>query len=184
MKKVQIQVIGISENKVVSEFLLLLLGETEGDFKFPILIGKAEANAISMKLHAIQSPRPLIYEVMLNCAAEMGIRLQETFIYKIEKEIFCTKLIWRTPTSSFETEIRISDGVAMAIYAGFPIYAAESIFSELSAQMANNNTKTVEEKSMKELNNSELAQLLQKCLDNEDYERAAKIRDELNYRKN
>jgi protein-arginine kinase activator protein McsA len=72
----------------------------------------------------------------------------------------------------------------MAIYAGCPIYAAESIFSELSAQMANNNTKTVEEKSMKELNNSELAQLLQKCLDNEDYERAAKIRDELNYRKN
>lgn len=183
MNKVQIRVIGISENNVASEFLLLLLGETTGDRKFPILIGKAEANAISMKLHAIESPRPLMYDVMLDCAKQMDIQLQETLIYRIEKEVFCTKLIWQKPTGeTFETDVRISDGVAMAIYADCPIYAVDNIFDELCDQLVSN-IKTVEKKAIQDLNDSELSRFLQKCLDNEDYERAAKIRDEIEHRK-
>ncbi|NCA79022.1 MAG: hypothetical protein EOM76_02375 [Sphingobacteriia bacterium] len=184
MEKAQIRVIGISENKVSSEFLLLLLGEIEGERKFPILIGKTEANAISMKLHGIEPPRPLIYNVMLDCASRANVSLQEAMVYKIEKEIFYTKLIWRKEGETFETEARISDGIALAIYAKRPIFIDNQLLNQLCQHLAQSKNKMTEKTTVEDMNETELTDLLQKCIDNEDYEQAAKIRDAIEQCKN
>ncbi|OGW84965.1 MAG: hypothetical protein A3C35_05640 [Omnitrophica bacterium RIFCSPHIGHO2_02_FULL_46_11] len=110
---------------------VIVLKEREGSRFLPVVIGIAEVNAIKLKLSGIEPPRPLTHDLLLGVIEELGAKLREIHIDKLENNTFYAKLVI-TRNGSGETKIdaRPSDSVALALRAGAPIYVAEEVMDE------------------------------------------------------
>lgn len=191
-KRTQIRVIGLSEKKKSSEFLVMLLGEGPGKRCFTVVIGKSEANAISHKLQHIEPKRPTIYNAYLDTLEKMGGKVRSVEIYAMKNDIFYTRVVWiieeeRVFWEPLATETRISDGVAIALFADKPIFIDDDLLSELSegveVREVGNTIGTVTKVPLSELTDKELQKMLQESIEKEAYEASAKFRNEIERRK-
>lgn len=178
MGKVQVQVIGLSEVESTEEVYWLLLKEVNHDRHAPILIGKAEAQAITIELRHIDFPVKLTHQLFAEFAQEFEITLTEVYIFDNDETPFTARLTWRNEERYYMTDARASDGVALALYYDLPIYMDESIFEKVEALVAQSQA----EETQAGLTDAELLVQLQQAIAAEDYEQAAIIRDELNKR--
>ena len=178
MGKVQVQIVGLSEVKSSDDIYWLLFKEVNGTRHAPILIGKAEAQAITVGLRHMQSPVKLTHQLFAEIAQEFDITLTEVFICDGDDKPFTAQLTWRNEVRYYTTEARASDGVALALCYGRPIYMDDAIFDKLEAFVANGDTDA----TPTELTDDELRDQLQQAVATENYEQAAIIRDELNKR--
>ena len=133
MGKVQVQIVGLSEVKSSDDIYWLLFKEVNGTRHAPILIGKAEAQAITVGLRHMQIPVKLTHQLFAEVAQEFDITLTEVFICDGDDKPFTAQLTWRNEERYYMTDARASDGVALALYYDLPIYMDESIFEKVEA---------------------------------------------------
>lgn len=199
MKKIQLDIVGLSYSQTQSGAYALVLGEVNGRRRLPIIIGGFEAQAIAIEIEKMTPSRPLTHDLFKSFAQAYSIVIQEVIIYNLVDGIFYAKLICSDGKKNVEIDARTSDAIAMAVRFDCPIYTYEFILSTAGIVIEGNDfvylenigdTGSTEEKSASSavgsytsLSNEELKTRLQDALNEEAYEKAAKIRDELNKRK-
>ncbi|HVS91532.1 MAG TPA: bifunctional nuclease family protein [Mucilaginibacter sp.] len=198
MKKIKLDIVGLSYSQTQSGAYALVLGEINGRRRLPIIIGSFEAQAIAIEIEKMTPSRPLTHDLFKNFAQAFNIVIQEVIIYNLVDGIFYSKLICSDGKKTIEIDARTSDAIAMAVRFDCAIYTYEFILSSAGIVIEGNDfvylenmaDATTEEKTVTastggygSLSTDELKTKLQEALGEEAYEKAAKIRDELNRRK-
>ena len=202
MKKILLEIVGLSYSQNQSGAYVLVLGESSGSRRLPIVIGGFEAQAIAIELEKMTPTRPLTHDLFKSFATTFNINLKEVIIYNVVEGIFFAKLICSDGTKEFDIDARTSDAIALAVRFKCDIYTHESILKsagialdgDMDTTILSENSKIAElhiEDSFQKENtdvfksksSEELKNTLQWALENEKYEMASKIRDKLNQRK-
>ena len=195
MKKVRLEIVGLSYSQTQSGAYALVLGESAGSRRLPIIIGGFEAQAIAIELEKMTPTRPLTHDLFKAFAKTFNIDVTEILIYNLVEGIFYAKLICSDGSKDVEIDARTSDAIALAVRFNCPIFTYEFILKSSGIVLDDESLPTLEQISapLEEIMNSEseyqsksteeLKNLLQSALDNEQYELASKIRDEINTRK-
>jgi bifunctional DNase/RNase len=198
MKKIKLDIVGLSYSQTQSGAYALVLGEVSGRRRLPIIIGSFEAQAIAIEIEKMTPSRPLTHDLFKSFAEAYHILVQEVIIYNLVDGIFFSKLICSDGKKVMEIDARTSDAIAIAVRFECPIFTYEFILSSAGIVIEGNDfvyleniTETPEEitpvsaatSGFAALSTDELKTKLQEALAEESYEKAAKIRDELNKRK-
>lgn len=197
MKKIKLDIVGLSYSQTQSGAYALVLGEVSGRRRLPIIIGSFEAQAIAIEIEKMTPSRPLTHDLFKSFAQAYQIEVQEVIIYNLVDGIFYAKLICSDGKRSVEIDARTSDAIAVAVRFDCPIFTYEFILSTAGIVIEGNDfvyleniNETPEEKTVStsvsgyaSISTEELKTKLQEALAEESYEKAAKIRDELNKRK-
>ncbi|MFT4601328.1 MAG: bifunctional DNase/RNase [Arenicella sp.] len=200
MDKIELKIIGLSYSQTQSGAYALVLSEKQGVRRLPIIIGGFEAQSIAIELENMKPSRPLTHDLFKSFAESFKVNIKEVIIYNLIEGVFYSKLICDKNGEEVEIDARTSDAIAIGIRCACPVYTFEHILSSAGIQLEeeegeeslsievepDSDAETVEAKvDMSELgalSTEDLNSLLQEALDNEDYERASEIRDELNKR--
>jgi len=159
-----------------------------GSRRLPIVIGGFEAQAIAVALENMHPSRPLTHDLMKNFMTSFDIALQEVYICDLQEGIFYSKLVCFTANDTIEIDSRTSDALALAVRFGCPIYVYENILDQAgvaSEQIQGEAAQPIETSTTKKENDlasltlSELNDLLNEVLEQEDYIKAIDIRDEI-----
>ena len=178
----------------------MVLGESSGSRRLPIIIGGFEAQAIAIELEKMSPSRPLTHDLFKSFAQTFDITVNEVLIYNLVEGIFYAKLICTDGSREVEIDARTSDAIALAVRFNCDIYTYEfilksagivldddievsSITEPSQVSEVSENIKSMEPDEYKDKSSEELKSMLQTALDEEQYEMASKIRDELNQRK-
>ena len=192
MKKIELNIVGLSYSQAQSNSYALVLGETNGKRRLPIVIGHYEAQAIALELEKMKPSRPLTHDLFYNFAKTFGINIVEVQITRFQEGIFYATLVCDNGISLHEIDSRTSDAVALSIRFHCPIFTTEEIMSqagilfeeeEPSADNADSASDDDLYADFRSLTLTELDEELQKAVDAEDYEKASLIRDEIRKRK-
>lgn len=191
MKKIKLKVVGLSYSETHSGAYALVLQEEEGSKRIPIIIGSFEAQAIAIQLEKLKPPRPLTHDLFVTFASVFKVDLIEVNIYKLEEGLFFSNLLLQKDDEQVVLDSRTSDAIALALRFECPIYTTEEIMEKAGILLAFEEEKNEEKNEERVERGSiyskytieELEELLQKAIDNEDYEKASSIRDELARRK-
>jgi bifunctional DNase/RNase len=195
VKKVKLEIVGLSYSQTQTGAYALVLGEAKGKRRLPIIIGGFEAQAIAIELEKMTPSRPLTHDLFRSFATGFDINVSEVIIYNLVEGIFFAKLICGDGSKEVEIDARTSDAIALAVRFNCPINTYEFILSQAGIILdedalasANDNAGSeemvvVEETDYLKKSTEELKQMLETALHDEDYEKASKIRDELNNRK-
>ena len=210
MDLIKLEIHGISYSENLSGAFALVLNESKGERKLPVVIGGFEAQAIALALQKnIQTSRPLTHELFKGFADKFEIKLKKVIIHKLVDGVFFSNMVCEKDGNTVTIDSRTSDAIAMALRFNAPVYTYESILNEVGFESDFKydkkidfneegeflNLKKIDNESIKEINyNSEnvkledislikLNQMLDKSLAKEDYEFSAKIRDEIKSRK-
>lgn len=196
MKKVRLEIVGLSYSQTQSGAYALVLGESAGTRRLPIIIGGFEAQAIAIELEKMTPSRPLTHDLFKAFSETFEINVSEVLIYNLVEGIFYAKLICNDAQREVEIDARTSDAIALAVRFNCPIYTYEFILKSAgivlddeteaitSSVSSESDIKEEEDKEgYKGKSTEELKNLLQTALDEEQYELASRIRDELNNRK-
>ncbi len=195
MKKVRLEIVGMSYSQSQSGAYALILGIPSKKKRLPIIIGSNEAQSIAIELEKMKPSRPLTHDLFKNFATHFKINIKEVLINKFEEGIFHSLLICEQNETIVEIDSRTSDAVALALRFNCPIYAYQNIIDEAGIMLEDQpvgddpeaDTKQSEtEKPISGYKNllvDELEDMLKTAIENENYEEASKIRDEINNRK-
>jgi uncharacterized protein len=203
MKKVRLEIVGLSYSQTQSGAYALVLGESTGTRRLPIIIGGFEAQAIAIELEKMSPSRPLTHDLFKAFAETFDVKVSEVLIYNLVEGIFYAKLLCNDGTRDVEIDARTSDAIALAVRFGCPIFTYEFILKSagivlddetgtISGDIESINNEPAAELetaisgvggNYKDKSTEELMNMLQTALDEEQYEMASKIRDELNQRK-
>ncbi|NGM62900.1 bifunctional nuclease family protein [Sphingobacterium sp. SGG-5] len=203
MKKIQLDIVGLSYSQTQSGAYALVLGEVNGNRRLPIIIGGFEAQAIAVEIEKMTPSRPLTHDLFKAFASSFDIHIEEVLIYNLVDGIFFAKITCKNKGKSIELDARTSDAVALAIRFSCPIYTYDFIMSSAGIVIESNDfaflenitTPASNEPSKEEeaeapkaaspyasLSLEQLESTLKKAIENEQYETAAKIRDEIGRR--
>lgn len=191
MEKIQVEIFGLSTSPTVGGAYAILLKEVNGRRKLPIIIGAFEAQAIALELEDIRPPRPLTHDLMKSVIDHLGAVLNEVIITELRDNTFYAKLIFEMSSLTYEIDTRPSDAIALAVRFRCPIYVALEVMNEASIDTGDEEEMPppfTEEspdesgnlKPSKETTIAKLQTQLREAIEKEEYERAAKLRDEIN----
>ena len=197
MKKIKLDIVGLSYSQTQSGAYALVLGEVSGRRRLPIIIGAFEAQAIAIEIEKMTPSRPLTHDLFKSFGQAYHINVQEIIIYNLVDGIFYSKLICSDGKKVVEIDARTSDAIAVAVRFDCPIFTYEFILSTAGIVIEGNDfvyleniNEPQEDKTTSNsaggftaISTDELKTKLQEALAEESYEKAAKIRDELNRRK-
>ena len=192
MEKVELKFLRITYSHTHAGAYALILAEMEGDRRLPIIIGGVEAQAIAIQVENIRPARPLTHDLFKNVCDQLDISLKEVVINDLVEGIFHAKLVLDQNGTEVEVDARSSDAIALALRFACPIHTYEFILAAAGLKMEDGDegqeTETAEpgnppeKKNIQTASPEELHELLQEAIEQEDYERASKLRDELKRR--
>ncbi len=194
MVKIELDIVALSHSVTQSHNYAVVLGEVDGNRRLPIVIGGFEAQAIAVAMEQMSPNRPLTHDLFKNTLEHFDIELKEVVINNLLDGVFYAKLVCDKGGEEYEIDSRTSDAVAMAVRFDCPIYTYEFIMESAGVELEEGeekdnpiSTKLSSSKANKEtyerMSEEALNSLLEDVLASEDYEKAAKIRDELLRRK-
>ena len=194
MNKVPLNVLGISYSQTQTGAYALVLGEENGNRRIPIIIGAHEAQAIAIQLEGLKPPRPMTHELFYNFAREYGVSVEAVYIFRLEEGVFYSKLICTNGGKRVELDARTSDAIALAMRFHCPIYTTAEILERAgivftnepqsgSGQPAPFREPKKKKADLQYMSISELENMLNEAVMNENYEQASEIRDEIKRRK-
>jgi bifunctional DNase/RNase len=193
VKKIKLEIIALSYSQTQSGAYALVLGEAGGKRRLPIIIGGFEAQAIAIQLENMTPSRPLTHDLFKTFAGTFGIEVKEVIIYKIVEGVFYAKLVAEREGLTEEIDARTSDAIAIALRFDCPINTFDNILSSygilLDEEPARSEPAVAEigsglpESEFSRQTEEELEKLLNDALEDEDYEKASKLRDELTKRR-
>jgi len=192
MRKIELDVVALTHSVTSSHNYAVILGEVDGERKLPVVIGGFEAQAIAVAMEKMIPNRPLTHDLFKNTLDNFGIELREVIINNLLDGIFYAQLICWDGSKEVIIDSRTSDSIAMAVRFNCPIFTMENIMEEAGMLLDPEEEKKIsierpakkekKAKTFSEHSIDELNEMLQKVLQDEDYEQAAKIRDEINKR--
>ena len=193
MERIQVDILGLSTSPSSGGAYALILKEVNGLRRLPIIIGAFEAQSIALEMEGIKPPRPLTHDLLKNVMDSLGSTLTDVYINELKDGTFYAKL----NLDSQEVDSRPSDAIALAVRYGAPIYVADKVMDEAGFIPENEDADKLSAPSLTEpeqeqeqggesekpkIRLSRLEQLQQQLLEavaKEEYEKAAKIRDEI-----
>lgn len=198
LDKIKLRILGISYSQSQQGAYALILIENEGKRRLPIIIGSFEAQSIAIELENMKPTRPLTHDLFKIFTETFKIIIREVIIYKFTEGIFFAKLVCFDGKTTIDIDSRSSDAVAIALRVNCPIYTYESILNQagiiVEDEPAEGETeeptaspakkeKPVPESQYASMSLAELNELLKAAVEEEAYEKASAIRDEINKRK-
>jgi uncharacterized protein len=195
-KNIELEILGLSSNHSQSGSFTLVLGEVNGTRRLPIVIGMFEAQAIALEIEKIIPNRPMTHDLFKSFASGFNYEIERIVITDMKEGVYYAKIQSKSDLVTTEIDARPSDAIAIAIRFGCPVYCTEKAMSEGAVEhyeVEGSEEKSTEkqpsqkfvtkkEPSLKDFSLDKLNQMLDKAIGNEDYERAARIRDEINKR--
>jgi bifunctional DNase/RNase len=188
VQKVQCEILGLSSSPSTGGAYAILLKETGANRRLPIIIGAFEAQAIALEIEGIKPPRPLTHDLLKQMIDNLGATIIEIIVDELRENTFYAKIIIEVSGLTNEVDARPSDAIALAVRARSPIYVAESVM-EAAAFIPSEETdgevvqpEQHEQQDVPKTKEARLAALqdkLRKAIETEEYERAAKIRDDI-----
>ncbi len=201
MDKIQLEILGLSSSQSQAGSFALVLGETEGNRRLPIIIGMFEAQAIAIEIEKIIPNRPMTHDLFKSFAHSFHYKVDEIIISNLKEGVFFAKIVCTNGEDQVEIDARPSDAIAIGLRFDAPIYTYESILaeagivltdegeddiaeikSELKSKKSSKSSKETTSEDLKNFTMDKLNEMLSDAIEKEDYERAAKIRDELSRR--
>ena len=191
MKKIDLEIVALSHSVTQSHNYAVVLGEVEGNRRLPIVIGGFEAQAIAVAMERMIPNRPLTHDLFKNTLDTFDVELKEVVINNLLDGIFYAQLVCSREGEEFVIDSRTSDAIAMAVRFKSPIYTFDFIMeqagvvlddAEEQAKSGSFMPEETKSDSIENLSVEALKKLLEDVLETEDYERAAKIRDEIKRR--
>ena len=182
---VPLRILSVNPSSVgASSYILLLESDNAQSLRFPIVIGSQEAQSISVYLEKIQTSRPLTHELCVNLLSYSNVSIQKVLITDFKDGIFYANLEVYKDGETFQVDARPSDSIALAIRLDIPILISEKLLHEICIPEEEfldelEDDLDVLEKAPVVRSKAELDGLLQKALQDENYEEAAKLRDEI-----
>ena len=188
--KIRLNVLGISYSENPARGYVFVIGEQQGDRRIPIVIGASEAQSIALQLERFIPPRPLTHDLFFQFSKAFGIEILEVNIVKLEEGVFFSELLCFNGEKEVMIEARTSDAVALALRFRCPIFTTEEIMEKAGVTVDEqdegenifDNDKIEGENDFVNKTVKELNELLMEAINNEDYEKASKIRDEIKQR--
>lgn len=188
--KIKLEILGLSSSQSQSGSFALVLGESGGNRRLPIIIGMFEAQAIAIEIEKIVPNRPMTHDLFKAFSHNFDISIKEVYISDLKEGVFFARIICEHEGKIFEIDSRPSDAIAIGLRFNVDFYTNESILTEAGILLTDEYEEEIvqqEEKkpaktSLEDLSSSELEKMLTEALDKEDYEKAARIRDVLNKR--
>lgn len=192
--RIRLKVLGISYSQIHSGANALIMAQVDGPIRIPIVIGNAEAQSIAIRMEGITPPRPLTHDLFVSFTHAFGVTLKEVFIYKFENGIFSSELTFSDGERQVVLDSRTSDAIAIAMRTKAPIYTTRAIMEETGFVMDVSSADTdTEEKNDEELTDpeprlenyaiEELERTLAKLVDDEQYEKAARVQALINFKR-
>lgn len=201
MKKIELSIVALSHSVTQSHNYAVVLGEEDGSRRLPIVIGGFEAQAIAVAMERMTPNRPLTHDLFKNAMDTFGAELKEVIINNLLDGIFYARLLCEKDGEMIEIDSRTSDALAMAVRFNCKIYTYEFILDaagviledtdegteptesvKKGGKKQTSKAKVTKSKSLNTYSVEDLSKLLEQVLSEEDYERAAQIRDEIKKR--
>lgn len=191
MDKVQCEIVGLSSSPATGGAYAILLKEIDGNRRLPIIIGQFEAQAIALEMEGIKPPRPLTHDLLKNLIDNLGGTVVEIVVNELRENTFYAKIILDVSGLTNEVDARPSDAIALAVRADAPIYVTEAVMeaasfiptdeldSEIQKTFEDEQSSTEKLPKSKEAQIAALQEKLREAIEKEEYERAAKIRDDI-----
>lgn len=126
-ERINLHVLGLSYSQLQAGAYALVLAETKGMRRIPVVIGAAEAQSIAICLEGIRTPRPLTHDLFVSFAHAFGVKLKEVYIYRFEDGIFSSELSFSDGGRTVKIDARTSDAIAIALRTGAPIFTTPEI---------------------------------------------------------
>jgi uncharacterized protein len=194
---VELEILGLSSNHSQSGSFTLVMGEVGGIRRLPIVIGMFEAQAIAIEIEKIVPNRPMTHDLFKSFSDSFNFQVDKVVISEMKEGVFYAKMHCKNTSTVVEIDSRPSDAIAIAVRFGASIFCSEKVMSEAGiefteeeaeeevkkpAKPASPKAPASKEGSLKDFSLDKLNTLLEKAIANEDYEKAARIRDEINKR--
>lgn len=204
--KIELEILGLSSSQSQSGSFALVLGEVGGNRRLPIIIGMFEAQAIAIEIEDIKPHRPMTHDLFKTMALEFNYRVEEINIIDLSEGVFFANIVCNDDIKKVEIDSRPSDAIAIGVRFDAPIYTTEKIMTEAGIVLGDEDEeslledaeallsdaedteskeqdKPIVESNYDELSVEQLKSLMDKALQSEDYELAARLRDEIDKRK-
>lgn len=184
MKK-ELKVLGLSYSQSSIGSYVIVLSDKNGNTKLPIIIKPNEAQRIAVEIENIKPSRPTIYDIFKTTNDTYHIDVQEIFIHKLLEGVFYTKILTSNGLENISIESTAGEAIALAVIYKCPIYVESDILENVGVvisddgKIENDFYDESNEKKTKEKSVEELESLLNKAIENEEYEIAAEIRDKI-----
>jgi bifunctional DNase/RNase len=193
MNKVNLEIVGLTYSESSTGAYVLILGDKLSQRRLPIVIGSAEAESIAVGIEKHHNGRPHTHDLFLRFAKEFGVEVMEVVINRFRDGVYYAMLVCKQGNDLTMVDARPSDAIAIAVRAGCEIYAYETVMEEAGIIMEDMEKPTANDEgdhinkvdasaSLNILDMDALEELLQEAIDNEDYKKAAEIRDEIKSR--
>ncbi len=192
MDRIQVDILGLSTSPSSGGAYALILSEIGGGRRLPIVIGAFEAQAIALELEKIRPPRPLTHDLMRNMMEAFDVQVSEVVISELRDGTFYAKIHYEQGGTSSELDSRPSDAIALAVRCEVPIYVSAEVLREAgivaegdepgateSEDRPSEPTGKTRPRKPAQSKIETLNEQLDEAIKAEDYERAAKIRDEI-----
>jgi bifunctional DNase/RNase len=191
---IQLDITALKTSDSQNNAYVLLLNELAGKRQLPIVIGWCEARSIALALEDADPPeRPLTHDLFLSISDSFDITVSKVVIHSLNEGIFHASFFCKSQgKKEMEIDARTSDAVAIAVRFKCPIFTYEEVLSkagiildktlEEDIPFGDEGTKKSEEKQLKDFTTTKLKKILKKAIEDEDYEKASEIRDEINSR--
>lgn len=198
--KIKLEILGLSSSQSQSGSFALVLGEVGSNRRLPIIIGMFEAQAIAIEIEKIIPNRPMTHDLFKSFASAFNFTVKEVIISDLKEGVFFAKIICDDGINTIEIDARPSDAIAIGLRFNAPFFTYETILSEAGivlseegeeasepqpkakARKESSSSKKSFNDQLKDLSYEKLQEMLSKAIEKEDYEKAAKIRDEMNRR--
>lgn len=196
-KLVELEILGLSSNHSQSGSFTLIMGEVDGVRRLPIVIGMFEAQAIAIEIEKIIPNRPMTHDLFKSFSDSFQFQIDKIVISDMKEGVFYAKIHSKNEESSVEIDSRPSDAIAIAVRFGSSIFCSEKVLSEAGIEFTEEEKREESKKpsksqaakgvipkenTLKDFSLDKLNSLLDKAIGDEDYEKAARIRDEINKR--
>jgi bifunctional DNase/RNase len=210
VEKIRLEIVALSSSQSQSGAFALVLGEENGNRSLPIIIGMFEAQAIAIEIEKVQPNRPMTHDLFRSFANAFQFQVEEVIISDLKEGVFFAKIVCSDGIKKVDIDARPSDAIAIGLRFGVPFYTYENVLSEAGIIRQDEDNPEIEDpanrerkrelnpttaaaskqsapsqsfdEQLKKMNVDQLQLMLTDALDKEDYERAAKVRDELNKR--
>lgn len=180
--KIKLDILGISYTKSGEQTLyVVVLGEEGGDRKIPVIINYFEAQAIAIEVEKIMPIVPLIYDVFKEIINDNKIKFKEIIISDFKNDVLLTYLV----NKKDKIELRTADALSLSVRMGYPIYIYDDVLTKVDSivqkyyDIKDGRQVIADKNKLNGFSISELNELLQNAIDEEEYERASEIRDEI-----
>ena len=198
MKRKQLKVMGLSYSQTQAGSYIVVLSEIKGNRKIHVVVKASDAQEIALKIEKIKSPRPLTHDLFKSLTDSFGIDVQEVFIHSLVEGIFYCKMIINNGVEETEVECGVGDGITLALVYDCPIMIKTDVLDSAGINMNDDGSepeideiepeidekpksKTKSKKRVVSVEDLEI--MMNKALENEEYEIAASIRDRIKEQK-